>query len=270
MPLAGLEVDDALVAPSLSAARALRELADGPPPQRRHVQRGAQDIRYKTRKYQQDSTNHGGDAGGFQADRANPVAGKGVTDADEVGASGFSQQQHAQDRGGDKKGSGPQPADHRGHQDECQELRRRQRGKPDKGPFNQRHRARFPASVLSVSHVGATVGIVYGPACEDLRRWFGASPWISAVACLHIGTGTDVCLRRFCICRHSTDPAVPSRLPRACETCSISTPSSFWRWQCSSSCACEACWVNAPGASGRPMIPMPPATPCAARPTTTW
>jgi hypothetical protein len=33
--------------------------------------------------------------------------------------------------------------------------------------------------------------------CDDLCRLFGASLWISAVACLHIGMGTDLCLSRF-------------------------------------------------------------------------
>jgi predicted lipid-binding transport protein (Tim44 family) len=42
-----------------------------------------------------------------------------------------------------------------------------------------------------------------------MRRRFGASLWISAVAHLHIGTGTDLCFRRFPICRIPTDPAVP-------------------------------------------------------------
>ena len=42
-----------------------------------------------------------------------------------------------------------------------------------------------------------------------MRRRFGASLWISAVAHLHIGTGTDPCFRRFPICRLPTDPAVP-------------------------------------------------------------
>ena len=46
------------------------------------------------------------------------------------------------------------------------------------------------------------------------------------------------------------------RLPKACKTCSISTPSSSWRSRCSSSCACAACSVNAPGASGRLTIPI--------------
>src|SRR5262244_3540313 len=42
-----------------------------------------------------------------------------------------------------------------------------------------------------------------------MRRRFGVSLWISAVAHLHIGTGTDLCFRRFPICRIPTDPAVP-------------------------------------------------------------
>src|SRR6516162_1233450 len=42
-----------------------------------------------------------------------------------------------------------------------------------------------------------------------MRRRFGASLWISAVAHLHIGKGTDLCFRRFPICRLPTDPAVP-------------------------------------------------------------
>ena len=44
-----------------------------------------------------------------------------------------------------------------------------------------------------VDLVGDTVGIVYGPACSDLRRLFGASHWISSVACLHNSAGTDFC-----------------------------------------------------------------------------
>jgi predicted lipid-binding transport protein (Tim44 family) len=42
-----------------------------------------------------------------------------------------------------------------------------------------------------------------------MRRWLGASPWISAVACLHISAGTDFCLRRFPIYGLPTDPVVP-------------------------------------------------------------
>src|SRR4029450_3419929 len=47
-----------------------------------------------------------------------------------------------------------------------------------------------------------------------MRRRFGASPWISAVAHLHIGTGTDLCLCRFPVCRLRTDPRFPSRRSR--------------------------------------------------------
>ena len=50
------------------------------------------------------------------------------------------------------------------------------------------------------------------------------------------------------------------RPPRACETCSISTPSFSWRWQFSFSCACAACSASAPAASGRPTIPIPRAS----------
>src|ERR1700687_799086 len=53
LPFAGLEIDDAgiaRIAPAL--ARGVRQRGSGPSPQRRDEQRGAQDIRYKTRKYQ--------------------------------------------------------------------------------------------------------------------------------------------------------------------------------------------------------------------------
>ena len=42
-----------------------------------------------------------------------------------------------------------------------------------------------------------------------MRRLFGAGPWISAVACLHISAGTDLCLYGFPICGVPIDPAVP-------------------------------------------------------------
>jgi predicted lipid-binding transport protein (Tim44 family) len=35
--------------------------------------------------------------------------------------------------------------------------------------------------------------MVYGPGSSDLRRLFGASHWISSVACLHNSAGTDLC-----------------------------------------------------------------------------
>src|SRR5262249_2580710 len=104
----------------------------------------------------------------------------------------------------------------------------------------------------------------------DMRRRFGASPWISAIAHLHIGTGTDLCLCRFPVCRLPTDPRFPSRRSRACQTCSISTPSSFWRWRCSFSSACEACWVSARVANGRLTTLIPPPTRGAVRPMTMW
>ena len=50
----------------------------------------------------------------------------------------------------------------------------------------------------------------------------------------------------------------PTAASGACETCSISTPSSSWRWRCSFSSACAACWASAPAVSGRPTIPIPP------------
>src|SRR6516162_3682668 len=127
----------------------------------------------------------------------------------------------------------------------------------------------IPAFALGISLVGATVGIVYGPTGATCAGGSG-SLWISAVAHLHIGTGTDLCFRRFPICRLPTDPAVPSRRSRACQTCSISTPSSFWRWQYSSSCACEVCWVSARVANGRLTTRIPPAMRCAVRPMTMW
>ena len=104
---------------------------------------------------------------------------------------------------------------------------------------------------------------------SDLRRPTGARLWIGSVACLHYSGGTGPCCRGLCVCGPCRRSAVPIlRLPRACETCSISTPSSSWRWRCSFSCACAACSASAPAASGRPTIPIPRATPCAPRQAT--
>ena len=151
----------------------------------------------KTRKCQKDSTKHGGDAGGLQMHRPQALLGEGGAEAREVGASGFSQQQDAHDRRGDKKGSRPQPADQARHHDERKQLRRRKRDQPNKRPFNQRHR---PNSCVRSRYQPCWRhgwDRLWSGRCDDLCRLFGASLWISAVACLHIGMGTDLCLRRF-------------------------------------------------------------------------
>ena len=192
-----------------------------------------------------------------------PSLANASAEAVEIAAAGSSQQNDARQRGREEEYDRPQPADHQGDQDEGTELRRRQRHKADKSPFNQGHRCDSRADL-----VGATIWIVYGPAGATTGA--GRSLWISPVACLDITAGTGVCFADLFL---QGFPPIPRFRrhdgSRACETCSISTPSYSWRWRCSSSCACGACSASVRAESGRPMTPIRRATRCAARPTTT-
>ena len=109
-----------------------------------------------------------------------PVAGKGGAQTVEIAAPGAPEQQDAHDRGGDEQGGRPQPADQRGHQDEGQELRCGEREQPDKAPLNQGHRSNSCVLLSPISLVGATVGIVYGPA--DATTCAGGSAQASGSA----------------------------------------------------------------------------------------
>src|SRR5215469_17497809 len=80
-PFAGLEIDDAIVAAPAPGTSRVRGTLRDPAPKRRHEQCGAQHVRYKTRKYQQDSTEYGTDAGRLEPDRPNPVMCEGGTHA---------------------------------------------------------------------------------------------------------------------------------------------------------------------------------------------
>ena len=127
---------------------------------------------------------------------------------------------------------------------------------PDKGPFNQGHRR--------YSCIGSAQQPCWRHGRDrlwsgDATTCAGCSAQASgsaAVACLHNSAGTDFCSADCPSAGCRLIPAVPSRLPRACATCSISTPSFSWRWRCSFSCACAACSASAPAASGRPTIPI--------------
>src|SRR5262245_63778726 len=112
-------------------ARQRCESCNGPPANRRQQQRGAQEVRYKTWKYQKDSADHRCHARRFQMQGSNPVPGEGGAQAVEIGASEPSEQQHARDGGGDEKTCRPQPADQRRHQEEGDELRRGEHEQPD-------------------------------------------------------------------------------------------------------------------------------------------
>jgi len=104
VPFAGLKLDDAIVARGTpGTARERWEFCRGPPADRRQQQRGTQEVRYKTWKYQKDSAEHRCHAWRFQMQCSNPVPSEGGAQAVEIGASEPSEQQHAHDGGGDEK-----------------------------------------------------------------------------------------------------------------------------------------------------------------------
>src|SRR5262249_13802426 len=126
------------------------ESCNGPPANRRQQQRGAQEVRYKTWKYQKDSADHRCHARRFQMQGSNPVPGEGGAQAVEIGASAPSEQQHARDGRGAairKKETNPAAGS---------------TSSPINAPF-AKHIGLITAVVLAISLVGARVGIVYGP-----------------------------------------------------------------------------------------------------------
>jgi hypothetical protein len=78
VPFAGLKLDDAIIARGTPGTACQRcEFCRGPPANRRQQQRGAQEVGYKTWKYQKDSADHRCHAGRFQMQRSNPVPSEG-------------------------------------------------------------------------------------------------------------------------------------------------------------------------------------------------
>ena len=101
----------------------------------------------------------------------------------------------------------------------------------------------------------------------SLARAIGmATLWMVPLACLHRTGNRASCGFVASKCRWLAVPHFAT--PRECQTCSIFTPSSFWRWRYSFSCGFAACSASAPAASGRLTTRIRRAMPCAARRTT--
>src|SRR5580693_3828173 len=107
---------------------------------------------------------------------------------------------------------------------------------------------------------------------QSFRLWHGHAVvmscglWMAPRACLHNEWEPGSRFAIVALGLSFKERVVPPiAMPRECQTCSTSTPSSFWRSQYSFSCGFAASWANAPGASGRPMTRIRRVTWCAAR-----
>ena len=249
---------------SRRAARLLERAAEHaaqPPPDSGDQQHQAQDIRNKPRNDKQNPPDNGTKSGALEMDahRSRPWRIRRGIDPRPCGltASGSAS---PSTRRGEKKANRPKPADQRRDNDECRDLRHREQQKPNKAPFDQRHRRKSRAG-----DVGDTAGIVYGPVqatCAGCSAQATGSVRSRAyIIAREPSSGSADCSSAGCL----LTPWSRSRLPKASATCSIFTPSFSWRWRCSFSSACAACLASAPAGSGRPTIPIPPATPVRGR-----